>query len=87
MQGYTPASGAFEQSREYYAETGEWLGSADAAGLQHAELEEQMEVRGRELVRRLVQGHLDLLAAGETRRHDVTGPDGVARTRAEPMST
>jgi hypothetical protein len=83
MQGYAPAGGAFEQSREYYAEAEEWLASADAAGLQHAELEEQMEVRGRELVRRLLQGHLDLLAVRETRRHDVTGPDGVARTRAE----
>ena len=40
-------------------------------------------MRGRELVRRLLQGHLDLLAVRETRRHDVTGPDGVARTRAE----
>lgn len=83
MQGYAPAGGAFEQSGEYYAATEEWLASADAAGLQHAELEEQMEVRGRELVRRLLQGHLDLLAVRETRRHDVTGPDGVARTRAE----
>jgi hypothetical protein len=85
MQGYAPAfeCGAFAQSREYYAETEEWLASAEAAGLQHAELEEQMEVRGRELVRRLMQGHLDLLAAGEERRRDVTGEDGVARTRAE----
>jgi len=49
MQGYAPASGngAFEQSREYCAETEEWLASAEAAGLQHAELEKQMEVRGR----------------------------------------
>jgi hypothetical protein len=53
------------------------------AGLQHAELEEQLEVRGRELVRRLLQGHLDLLAAREERREDVAGEDGVVRTRAE----
>jgi hypothetical protein len=74
---------AFAQSREYYAKTEEWLASAEPAGLQHAELEEQMEARGRELVRRLFQGHLDLLAAREERRHDVTGEDGIARTRAE----
>ena len=85
MQGYAPAGdgGAFAQSREYYAETEEWLASAVADGLQHAELEEQLEVRGRELVRRLFQGHLDLLAAREVRQHDVTGGDGIARTRAE----
>ena len=62
---------------------GEWLASEDAAGLQHGELEQQLEVRGRELLRRLFQDRLDLTAAREERRHDVTGPDGVVRTRAE----
>ena len=35
MQGYAPAAGetAFERSREYYAETEEWLASAEAGGL------------------------------------------------------
>ena len=85
MQGYAPAGegGVFARSREYYAETEEWLASAETSGLQHAELEEQMEVRGRELVRRLFQGHLDLLAAREVRRDDVTGGDGIVRPRAE----
>ena len=84
MQGYAPASRdeAFTQARECFAETEDWL-SGEGAGLQHAELEEQLEVRGRELVRRLFQGHLDLLAAREGRRGDVAGEDGVARTRAE----
>jgi hypothetical protein len=40
-------------------------------------------VRGRELMRRLFQGHLDLLTAREVRRDDVAGEDGVVRTRAE----
>ena len=38
-------------------------GVGEAAGLQHAELEEQLEVRGRELLRRLFQDRLDLTAA------------------------
>ena len=85
MQGYAPAGedGAFAQSRVYYAETEEWLASAESAGLQHAELEEELGVRGRELTRRLFQGRLDLLAARERRRDGVTGRDGIARTRAE----
>ena len=85
MQEYAPASRdeAFVQAREYFAETEDWLASGDATGLQHAELEEQLEKRGRELTRRLLQGHLDLLAAGEQRRRDVAGEDGVVRTRAE----
>jgi hypothetical protein len=35
------------------------------------------------LLRRLHQGHLDLLAARERRQQDVTGADGIARTRME----
>ena len=84
MQGYAPAcrDEAFTGAREQFAETEEWL-AGEAAGLQHAELEEQLEARGRELMRRLFQGHLDLLAASEERRDDVAGGDGVVRTRAE----
>ena len=84
MQGYAVAcrDEAFMEARECFAETEDWL-AGEAAGLQHAELEEQLEVRGRELMRRLFQGHLDLLAAREERRDDVAGEDGVVRTRAE----
>jgi hypothetical protein len=80
MQGYAPAcrDEAFTGPREQFAEMEEWL-AGEAAGLQHAELEEQLDVRGREMVRRLFQGHLDLLAAREERRDDVAGEDGVAR--------
>jgi hypothetical protein len=85
MQEYAPVPGddAFTQARECYAGLEDWLASQDAAGLQHAELEEQVGVRGREVLRLLFQGHLDLLAGCEVRRHDVTGEDGVLRTRAE----
>src|ERR1700751_5446264 len=84
MQGYVPArDDAFAQSRECFRELEDWLASGDAGVLQHADLEDQLEERGRELVRLLYQGRLDLTAAGEERRHDVTGEDGVVRTRAE----
>ena len=85
MQGYVPArDDAFAQSRECFGELEDWMASEDAAGLQHGELEEQLEVRGRELMRRLFQERLDLTAAREERRYDVTGEDGVcARARKE----
>jgi hypothetical protein len=85
MQGYAaePDGREFAQSRAYYAELEEWLSGADAAGLRHADLEEQLRERGRELLRRMHQDHLDLLTAREQRRGDVSGPDGIARTRAE----
>jgi hypothetical protein len=84
VQGYAPAcrDEVFTGAREQFAETEEWL-AGEAAGLHHAELEEQLDARGRELMRRLFQGHLDLLAAREERRDDVAGEDGVVRTRAE----
>ncbi len=85
MQGYAaePAGGAFAQSRAYYGELEAWLSGEEAGQLRHADLEEQLQDRGRELLRRMHQDHLDLLAAREQRRADVTGPDGTARTRAE----
>src|SRR5260370_4221643 len=85
MQEYAPVPGddAFTQARECYEGLEDWLASQDAAGLQHAELEEQVGVGGREVLRLVCEGHLDLLAGREVRRHDVTGEDGVLRTRAE----
>lgn len=84
MQGYVLAwNEAFAESRKCFGELEEWAASEEAAGLQHAELEEQLEVRGRELMRQLFQGRLDATAAAEERRDDVTGEDGVVRTRAE----
>ena len=88
MQGYAAGpDGAFAQSGECFAELERWLASEDAAGLQHGELEEQLDVRGRELLRRLFQDRLDLTAAREVRRHDVTGRDGAGRPRAEKGRT
>ena len=84
MQGYVPAQDeAFAESRKYFRELEEWAASEEAAGLQHADLEEQLDVRGRELMRQLFQDRLNATAAAEERRHDVTGDDGVVRTRAE----
>ena len=84
MQGYLAVQdGAFAESRKCFGELEDWMTSEEAAGLQHAELEDQLDVRGRELLRRLFQDRLDLTAAREERRHDVTGEDGVVRTRAE----
>jgi hypothetical protein len=85
MSEYAPgAEKAFAQARACYEETESWLAGQEAAALTHAELEEQLGARGRELLRRLFQDHLDLRAAREQRRTDVAGPDGVPRTRTEP---
>ncbi|HEY5989866.1 MAG TPA: ISKra4 family transposase [Streptosporangiaceae bacterium] len=84
MSEYAPgAEKAFAQARAWYEETEAWLAGEGAAVLTHAELEGHLQARGRELLRRLFQDHLDLRAAREQRRTDVAGPDGVPRTRTE----
>ena len=56
MQGYVAVQDeAFGESRECFREIEDWMASEEAAGLQHGELEEQLDVRGRELQRRLFQ--------------------------------
>ncbi|MFI6056529.1 ISKra4 family transposase, partial [Streptomyces violascens] len=60
-----------------------------AAGeLRHHEVEDLLDVRGRDLLRQLFQDHLDLRArreqeAAATRRPHVRGPEGLPRPRLE----
>src|SRR5580704_14395637 len=82
MPGYAQET-AFTRSREAFAQTGGWLAGPEAARLDHAALEEELQGRGREIQRLLLQDHLDARAACERRRAQVTGPDGICRTRAE----
>lgn len=71
MQGYVPAEDeAFAESRKCFRELEDWTASEEAAGLHHGELEEQLEARGRELLRRLFQDRLDASASAEERRED-----------------
>ncbi len=44
---------SFRQSRECFVEVLGWLEGSDAAALSHAELEDQLDCRGRELLRRM----------------------------------
>jgi len=77
------AEEAFTQARGLFEETLGWLAGSAAVALEHGELEDQLGEQGRELVRLMFQGQLDLRAVREQRRRDVTGPEGAPRTRAE----
>jgi hypothetical protein len=68
------------------------LSGQRAAMLTHAQLEELVAARGRELLRQLLQDHLDLRAAREEQavallhqasHGEVAGADGVVRRRTE----
>jgi hypothetical protein len=74
---------AFAASRERLESLIGFLDGADAAGLSHAELEEHLDVHGRELLRCLLDDHLALRALREQRLEQVTGDEGAVRSRVE----
>lgn len=80
-----PSSAAFSAARSRFESLVTWL-DGSAAELTHAQLESRLQDDGRELLRCLFQGHLDLRADREVRR-DVQGADGVARRRVEDGHT
>jgi hypothetical protein len=59
------------------------LTGPDCAGATHAELEDVLTARSRELMRQLLQDHLDLRARREQRLPEVTDAEGVARGSVE----
>jgi hypothetical protein len=74
---------AFSQSRACFEELVGWAGGEEAAGLTHGELEAHLDVKGRDLLRTLLQDHVDLRAQQETRLERVIGADRVARNSVE----
>lgn len=72
----------FESSCERFAEVVGWLGSESAWTLTHGELEDELAVRGRELLRAMFQDQLDRLADGE-QRVEVSDTNGVTRPSVE----
>jgi hypothetical protein len=74
---------AFTTSRERFEEVVSFLGGDQAKDLTHAQLEDQLASRGRELLRQLYQDHLDLRSEHEARLASVTDAAGVARGSVE----
>ena len=78
---------AFAAAREQFEGIVTWLDGVEASELTHGELEVRLQVDGRELLRRLLQDHLDLRAGREVRHAEVVGADGVARRAVESGHT
>lgn len=75
----------FSSSREGFERLVSKLSGADTAQLDHGDVERVIESEGREVLRRLMQDHLDLRA--ERERSTVVpmrGADGVERTEKRP---
>ena len=64
MSAAGPGDG-FAAGRETFESVVGFLDGAEAAAMEHAELEAELDTRGRELMRRLLQDHLDLRAGRE----------------------
>ena len=77
------AAAGFASSREQFESLVGFMDGTDAAGLDHAGLEERLDRDGRELLRRLLDDHLALRAVREQRLAEVVGDDEVTRGRVE----
>ena len=70
---------AFDAAREKFEEIVDQLCSPQALEMAHGELETLISTEGMELLRQLLQGHLDFRGTGDVGA-SVTGTDGVVRT-------
>jgi len=73
----------YDASRDLFDTVVAFLDSDEAAGMEHAELEDNLHQRSRELFRRLFQDHLDRRAQREERLDAVSGADGADRANVE----
>jgi len=77
---------AFGESRACFEDVVGWLSGSEAASLDHGPLEDDLERRGREVLRRLLQDHFDL-RAGQEERVEVTAGNGVIHGSVEAEHT
>lgn len=73
----------FAASRECFGQILGWLEGPDAAAASHGELEDQLDCRGRELLRRMLQDHLSLRAVTESRLEVVLDAEAVTHGAVE----
>ena len=76
-------SDPFAAARQRFESILDYLAGPAAAEATHADLEEELASKGRELLRQLFQDHLDLRSAREDRLSEVTDAAGLARRYAE----
>ena len=67
MTGPDVAAEPMAAPRECFEQLISWLEGDESAALEHARLEEQLDRRGRELLRQMLQGNLELRELREQR--------------------
>jgi len=76
----SPLERAYDQARENFERIVGYLDSGEASSMTHSELERELEKKGRELMRTLLQEHLDNRGPGQCDQ-PVEGADWVERSR------
>jgi len=76
----SPLEPVYDQARENFEHIVGYLDSEDASSMTHSELERELEKKGRELMRILLQEHLDNRSPGQCEQ-SVTDSDGIDRSR------
>ncbi len=74
-----PAPAKYAAAETIFAETKAYLSSREALQMSESDLERELHRRGQELMRKLLQGHLDQRGPGEA-AGPVEGADGVERS-------
>lgn len=82
----SPDASAFGGSRVCFEDIVSWLEGSEAGSSSHGELEEDLDRRGRELLRLLLQDHLHLRAQREV-RVEVADAEGVSHGSVEAGHT
>jgi hypothetical protein len=82
-QAYTTSDEGemFSPAFEQFSDVVTQLRSEESRQLGHGQVEQFLEKEGRELLRRLLQGHLDYRAANETDGESLEGVEGVIRSQ------
>ncbi|WP_125611929.1 ISKra4 family transposase [Specibacter cremeus] len=83
MPEHATITEAFIASQTQFTALVDFAAGDTAAAMDHADLEEQLSSRGRELLRQLYQDHLDLRARRERRLTALTDAAGVTHHRVE----
>ena len=74
----SPREREYEQARQDFDNILGYLDGKEAFTMSHSELERELEKKGRELMRVLLQEHLDKRSPGQC-EHPVKDADGVER--------
>jgi len=76
----SPLEQAYDQARENFEHIVGYLDSDEASSMTHSELERELEKKGRELMRIMLQEHLNNRSPGQCNQ-PVKGTDGIDRSQ------